>query len=165
MSKRKPEDVDAGLKALVLHAGNATEAAKETGIPQETLRTWRNNVYRERYEALRESYEQAVDKELGEDLLNITKRITGSVITTLDDYDQAMSHKNYKEARDAAQAVKALMTAGGISNQNSRIIREKPTEVRRLDVDVTRVEQAMRALLDGESVIEAQAIEIESGER
>jgi hypothetical protein len=165
MPKRSEEDVDAGLKALVFHAGSYKRAFEETGIPIPTLQDWRTKTYRDRYEVMRTAYESSRDQELGEDLLATARKALGTLdkmLTRVDECFEIGTKESREEARQTAKAAKELSNVVGLTNQHSRITREKPMEVTQHNVTVEQIERAQRAILEA-GAIDVDSVEIGPG--
>lgn len=60
MSKSKdlqaPATVTRALLQLVANAGNVAKTAKEVGVPESTLRSWKNDLHSEQYRRLEEDH-------------------------------------------------------------------------------------------------------------
>ena len=161
MSKRAAGDVDKGLKALVLAAGNAAEASRECGIPEATLKSWRASVHRERYEALRREFEQRLDRDLAEEMHQVAAdrmRILAEIATQS---KTALKNRDYDTLKALSAADKSYATTAGILTGNNRSLRDKPAQVVEHRYELSVVEQAIRAL--EEPAIEGTAVEIPLG--
>lgn len=177
MSQRYNEErVETALHRLALEAGNSVKTAEATGIPEQTLREWRNDTHRERYEAIRSALEERLDREIAEDMAALARqRITllGEIGNELgrnlrtteadlaDAPDRSKAEERIeRELSSLASADRNLATSLGILTQNNRALRDKPAQVIEHRYDLAQIEKAIRAT---ENVIEGTAEELPPG--
>jgi hypothetical protein len=108
--KYTPDEIEAALRAYAA-TGNATEIARGLGCDEGTIRHWRNNLYAERYEQIRE--------EMGPKLEELaTERARQLVVQATSKASELIARINpdQLEQRDLAGAARNAMTAAALSN-------------------------------------------------
>ncbi len=133
------------LGQIALESGNVAEASRKLGIDPSTLRKWKDQEP-DRYESIRKDMEARIDSELSERLIGLMSARIAAAEATLPHYLEALEAGHTSKARELAQADGALLKSLGLSNQQSRIIREKPNMISEQRTSFTEVQEALSEL-------------------
>jgi hypothetical protein len=171
------EQVETALHRMALEAGNSYRASEATGIPHQTLRQWRNDTHRERYEQIRATLEERLDRELAEDMAKLARQrvellgdvgdsihtnLNRTVDDVLDDdgkFDYERVERLDRDLSSLAATDRNLATSLGILTQNNRNLRDKPAEIVEHRHSVHDLDKAMTLLLNQAETVETTAIE------
>lgn len=128
------ETIEAGLAAMAIWHGNATQAARvlkeqDIEVPTRTLLNWKN-TYTERYTELTEQIVPQVREKLAQQFEVIGLRSAELTLETLDQYGEKLGQL---DPRDLAGAVRNISTAGAIGIDKASLLRGLPTEIRQTD--------------------------------
>ena len=130
-TKYTPTEVDKALTTLAYCGGNAVRAGKLTGIPETTLKEWRRETHRDRYQEIAErerprlealAVDQAVSTIIraGELEHGIMDRLADAVN---DDETKA------KELTELAGALQRVTTSKGINGTKLLELTGRPTQI------------------------------------
>jgi hypothetical protein len=149
------ETIETALRSLANVGGSVRRAAKITGVPERTLRSWKNELYRDRYEQHASEVAQLIEDGA---IVELRERITRA--SELEDrlLDELERKLRKGEVRDPAAAAQRLAVIKGINVDKLLKLTGRPTVVHEHRNYVELVESLRRrGLVD---VIEGEAQEI-----
>ena len=139
------DEIERGLTALALAGNNSTQAGEQCGIPDRTLRDWRQQ-YPERYSEIRAGRVADIDRELMHEYKALARdaQIAAAKAVALE-----QERLEAGEVRDAASSARNLTITSATATDKSLLLDDRPTqitehrtsdqaieELRRLGVDV-----------------------------
>lgn len=143
---RSTEEIERALHILALEAGNARKASAQVGIGEQTLRKWRNEIHRERYERIRIELEDRLSRDLAEEMVELGKQRIGILRKLAVKAEAALDSGNVEAVHKLAGADRNFATSAGILTQNSRLLQDKPTELIENRYDVAALDEGLRKL-------------------
>jgi transposase-like protein len=151
-----PEEIERGLTALIL-AGSSTRASQETGISEDTLRSWKR-IHADQYDRLTRDLEPRVVQKIAAEaeslVLSIADRERAILASFSDEEIQGL------DAKDKAATLRNLTTSKALQiDKLSSPLRERPSHVQQ-GSDVEGLMMRMARLLGHEAPkhVENQAI-------
>lgn len=154
-----PTEVKAALTTLAFFGGNAARASQQTGIPEMTLRDWRNTEHRDQYleiaEAERPRLEQIATTQALELMMRSAEAehdLLSSLATVASDPEQS------KTASELAGALQKVTTSKGINTDKFFTHTGRPSQYVE-HRDGTQILKSLGAKIPG-LVIESTADEI-----
>src|ERR1044072_6479780 len=123
------EDIERGLHALALEAGNSVKASCLTGIPEATLRDWRRDYHRDKYERIRRQVEDKLDRDLAEAMAGLARQRLKAAGTLGSRIDDLVEHGAPDILNAPANADHSLAKGQGLPTGTNRVIRDKPTQI------------------------------------
>lgn len=118
------QEIENGLQALAVHAGNARVASEMTGVPERTLRNWRNQSHVERYAEIRREIMPKIRQRLAamhEDNAAMALEKAREAMAGLD--PDKLSHS------EKAKATQQLAVASGVYTDKASILRGLPSAI------------------------------------
>lgn len=163
---RSTEEIERGLHILAMEAGNATKASEQTGIPVPTLKKWKNDVHRERYEQIRVQLEDRLSRDLAEEMVELGKQRLGILRKLAVKAEEALDSGDMEAVHKLAGADRNFATSAGILTQNSRVLMDKPTDIIENRYDVAALDEGLRrlGLLVDSTAVEIEQPSLDSGE-
>jgi hypothetical protein len=119
------EQVAEGLAVLAAHAGNAKTAEREVGVPQSTLRSWRER-FPKRYEEAANKIARQVEQVIARQAREVASRASDVELLGLQ-----RAHERLVADTDKQPAVTAYRASilKGINVDKSLLISGKPTQI------------------------------------
>jgi transposase-like protein len=146
----EPAEIQECLATLARVGGNATKAARITGVPRQTIAKWRDQ-HEEAYLHLAQRMQDAIEDRVVVGYSELTLRSTEAAILAVDLERQRLERE---EVKDAAASAQRLATVAGITTDKRLLLEGRPTSIHA----ASSVEEDLRFLrskaIDGEAVEE-----------
>ncbi len=141
------EDVERGLVAVALAAGNTRQASRQLkaqgrSIPRGTLQTWTARVYAERYEFVRRAVLPRIREAMAVETEDLARAYAEAERLTLEKFRAELPNLR---AHEAASALRNLATSRGISTDKANVLRDRPAQITETR-DVAEILSALRQL-------------------
>lgn len=123
-----PVEIDEALRVLVFYGGNAVRASKDTGVPDRTLRQWRNETHRDLYQDIAEREGpklEAIAAAQAREVLLRASAVEHRILDRLDTEEELST----KETTELAGALQRVTTAKGINTTKVLELTGRPTQV------------------------------------
>jgi transposase-like protein len=120
-----PPQIDAGLRVVVRHGGSATVAARELGIPVNTVESWKKR-HRERYHQLREEMGPELERQAQQGFLAFVTRAEEAKAKALEAVVEGLDAGTVK---DPARALQQVSISQGIAVQKVLELSGRPTSI------------------------------------
>jgi len=138
------EEIEHGLMAVALCAGNTAEATRQLAldgvrISRSTLDRWTRTSHAERYLALRAELVPKVHAKIAEECEDMARRLAEVERETVEKFQQELPSL---KASEAAGAVRNITTSKGINVDKAAAYRGRPTAI----VEHRPSEEIMREL-------------------
>lgn len=125
------ETIERGLIALAINAGNTHAAQRQlardhVAVPVGTLRSWKEQTYRERYHELCATHRETVEAAW---IAHYTEAGVEAAQGAREAITKAREQLRAGEVRDASSAAYRLALAAGILQDKARILLDLPTSI------------------------------------
>lgn len=119
------ERIEEGLVALVLSAGNATEAGRQTGIPRRTIEDWRKR-YPDRFHTLSERYGREIEQRIAQRARELATRAGEVELLALKRAEEQLERD---EDKQPAMTLQRLATSKGINVDKALVLEGRPNQI------------------------------------